>query len=132
MVIVAPVTTLYVSLSALLLLVLSYKVVRFRQTLHVSLGDGGHSELDRAIRVQANFVEYVPIALLLMFLAELNAMNPWLLHLAGGSLFVARVLHAWGLGSKSGTSFGRFYGILITWIVLLCMALANLLLLFLR
>jgi len=132
MVIVAPVTTLYVSLSALLLLVLSYKVVRYRQTLHVSLGAGGHDELDRAIRVQANFVEYVPIVLLLIFLAELNAMNPWLLHLAGGGLFVARVLHAWGLGSKGGRSFGRFYGILITWIVLLGMAVANLLLLLLR
>jgi len=132
MVSVAPVSTLYVSLFALLLLALSYRVVRLRQTLAVGLGSGGHDELDRAIRVQANFVEYVPIILLMILLAELNAMSPWLLHLAGGGLFVARVLHAWGLAGKAGRSFGRYYGILITWIVLLAMAVTNLLLLFLH
>jgi uncharacterized membrane protein YecN with MAPEG domain len=123
-----PVTALYASFCALLLLGLSYRVVRFRQTLKVSLGSEDKPELERAIRVQANFVEYVPTILMLMLLAELNHLAPWILHIAGAGIFIARVMHAWGLASKRGTSPGRFYGTLFTWVILLCLALANLVL----
>lgn len=126
-----PVTTLYASLCALLLLGLSYRVVRFRQTLKVNLGDAGNPELERAIRVQGNFVEYVPTILFLLLLAELNHLPVWLLHVAGSVLFIARVMHAWGLASKNGPSFGRYYGILFTWVTLLALAIGNLVLMFL-
>jgi uncharacterized membrane protein YecN with MAPEG domain len=125
-----PVTTLYASLCALLLLGLSYRVVRFRQTLGVNLGTDDKPELERAIRVQGNFVEYVPTILLLLLLAELNHVTPWILHLAGAMLFIGRVLHAWGLSEKRGTSPGRYYGTLFTWLTLLGLAAGNLLLLF--
>lgn len=121
-----PVTALYASLCALLLLGLSYRVVRFRQTLGVGLGSEGKPELEQAIRVQANFVEYVPTILLLLMLAELNHLAPGMLHIAGAGVFIARVMHAWGLAGKRGASPGRFYGTLLTWIILLCLALANL------
>jgi uncharacterized membrane protein YecN with MAPEG domain len=123
-----PVTTLYASFCALLLLGLSYRVVRYRQTLGVNLGAADKPELERAIRVQGNFAEYVPIILILLLLAELNHMAPWLLHLAGATLFIARVLHAWGLAGKSGRSPGRYYGTLFTWVTLLGLAIGNLLL----
>ncbi len=122
------ITALYASLCALLLLGLSYRVVRFRQTLGVSLGSEDKPELEQAIRVQANFVEYVPTILMLMLLAELNHLTPWMLHIAGAGIFIARVMHAWGLAGKRGASPGRFYGTLLTWIILLCLALANLVL----
>ena len=121
-----PITTLYASLCALLLLALSYRVVHLRRTLAVSLGSEDKPELEQAIRVQANFVEYVPTILLLLLLAELNHLTPWLLHVAGAGVFIARVMHAWGLAGKRGASPGRYYGTLFTWVILLCLALGNL------
>ncbi|MGZ9080482.1 MAG: MAPEG family protein, partial [Burkholderiales bacterium] len=58
------VTPLYAALLGLWLLVLSLRVVQQRRAARVSLGDGGNTALQRAIRAQGNFVEYVPLALL--------------------------------------------------------------------
>ena len=66
--------------------------------------------------------------LLLLLLAELNHLTPWLLHVAGAGVFIARVMHAWGLAGKRGASPGRYYGTLFTWVILLCLALGNLVL----
>ena len=82
------------------------------------------------IRVQCNFIEYVPIVLILLFLLEnAGAKNYIVLGCAIG-LIVGRVLHTWGLGSKAGTSFGRYYGTLITWIVLLTTSVTGLVTIF--
>lgn len=48
--------------------------------------------------------------------------------LLGGVLFVARVLHAIGLSRSAGVSFGRMWGTLGTWSVILaasCIAIAR-------
>ena len=112
------ITLLYAGLLGLLLLVLSWRVVRLRRSLRIGLGDGGNVELQRATRVHANFLEYTPITLLLLALLESNALAPVWLHVAGAALLVCRVLHAWGLSRSGGTSFGRFAGTLGTWILL--------------
>ena len=112
------VTPLYAALCGLLLLVLALAVVRLRQTHRVRTGDGGHADLARAMRVQANFVEYVPLTLLLLFMLEMSRQPVWALHLLGAGLFVGRVLHAWGYLGSPGLSFGRAVGIVLTWIVL--------------
>ena len=57
---------LYAALLGLILVYLSYRVVSYRVKYKVGIGDGGNTKLARAIRVQGNFVEYVPIALLLI------------------------------------------------------------------
>lgn len=54
---------------------------------------------------------------------ELNHAPFWAVHLAGATLIVGRLLHAWGLSHTSGTSFGRFTGTVLTWLVLLVGAL---------
>lgn len=125
----APVTALYASLIGLLLLALSYQVVRGRQRFKVNLGPGDSKELERAIRTQANLVEYAPIALLLMLLLEVNGGAGWALHGFGALLVICRLAHAWGLSHSSGTSPGRYYGTAGTWLILLGLALSNLYLL---
>ena len=60
------VTPLYAALLALWFVVLSLHVIRCRREARVSLGDGGNGRLQRAIRAQANFAEYVPLALVLL------------------------------------------------------------------
>ena len=57
-------------LSAFFLLALSLWVVLGRAKLRVSHGDGGHDVLNRRIRAQGNFTEYVPMILLLAALLE--------------------------------------------------------------
>ncbi len=119
------ITAIYASLAGLLLLVLSFRVVRSRRKLSVGLGDGGQESLLRAQRAQANFTEYVPIALILLAVAESQVLTGWLLHTAGAVLLLARLLHAWGLSQSSGRSFGRYWGTLLTWLVILALSLAN-------
>lgn len=53
------VSSLYAVLGALLLLRLSLNVVKLRNQYRVSVGDGGFSELQTAIRVHGNAIEYI-------------------------------------------------------------------------
>lgn len=112
------ITSLYAALLGLLFITISFRVSLLRLRYKQGIGHGEHHDLARAVRVQANFAEYVPFALLLLFIAEWHGAPFWLLHLAGSLLFLARVLHAAGLSAYAGTSFGRFTGILLTWSVI--------------
>jgi uncharacterized membrane protein YecN with MAPEG domain len=112
------VTALYAGLIALLLLVLAVQVSRFRLRTGVGLGDGGDPAFRRAIRTHANAVEWAPVVLLLLLLAELCRASPLLLHAAGIALVAGRVLHALGLSAHEGRSFGRGTGTVLTWAAL--------------
>ena len=117
------ITGLYAALGALLIVVLSLRVVWLRNTRKVGLGHGGDETLGRAIRVHANAIEYLPLALLLLLILELDQTRTWLLHLFGIVLIIGRVLHAAGLSSSAGRSFGRETGIVLTLLVIIAMAL---------
>jgi uncharacterized membrane protein YecN with MAPEG domain len=115
----APITALYAGLLGLLLLALAINVVRGRAAFKVDFGDGGNPALLQRQRVHGNAVEYVPIGLVLLLLLELNGASAPVLHALGATLFVARVLHAWGLSTTTGRSPGRLLGTIATWLVLL-------------
>lgn len=120
-----PVVTLIVAgLHGVLLLALLQPIVRLRRGRRIGLGDGGDRELLRRVRVHANFVEYVPMLLVLLALLELGGLDRRIIALLGGVLLVARLLHAQGLGGSEGYSFGRFWGTAVTWLVLLAASLA--------
>ena len=111
---------LYTSLLALLLIGLSYNVVRLRRRHQVGIGTGSVKALERAVRAHANFCEYVPLALLLLALVEFGGNVPaWALHLLGLMLLIGRISHALGLNRSAGASRARVVGTLLTWIVLL-------------
>ena len=114
--------TLYLGLFGLLMLDLKLNVGRVRTSQKVGFGDGNNEAVQRAIRVQGNAVEDVPIVLLgLIGLALMDA-PVLLIHGLGGSFFVGRVLHAVGLGGSSGASFGRFAGTLLSLLVIIITA----------
>ena len=120
------ITAFFAGLLGLLYLVLCWQVVDNRRRARVGLGTGGDAALERAVRVHGNFAEYAPLFLVLLLVAELNGATPWLLHVLGGGFLAARIAHAFGLSKSSGTSRGRFFGTLFTWIFLLAAALLNL------
>lgn len=117
------ITGIYAALATLLMLVLVWRVVDRRRVQRVGIGAGGDAELAQRIRVHGNAVEYVPLALLLLLLLELNQTQPVLLHVFGIVLILSRIAHALGLSRSAGTSIGRFAGTLGTWLVMLVMAL---------
>lgn len=115
---------LYTALYLLLMLALKINVGRVRAKEKVMFGDGGKEPVQRAQRVQGNAVEDVPVTLVgLVGLALLSA-PVWLVHALGATLFLARVLHAIGLGGSSGGSPGRMWGTLLSVIVMVATALA--------
>jgi uncharacterized membrane protein YecN with MAPEG domain len=114
---------LYAALLGLLLIALSFNVVLARRRYHVRLGVGSEEGMQQAVRVQANFSEYVPLAAVLLVLAELSGMPIAGVHVAGILLVTSRLLHAWGLSHSPGRTFGRFYGTAGTWLVITCLSL---------
>lgn len=112
------VTPLYAGLLALWMLVLALRVIQYRSVTGVYLGDGGNPELMRAIRGQANFVEYVPLALLLLAILEMSRFSIYLIHALGLTLLIARLLHGAAFAFTAEFKFGRYGGAVLTFLVL--------------
>jgi uncharacterized membrane protein YecN with MAPEG domain len=115
------ITAIYAAILAVFYVVLTVRVIRQRYRAKASLGDAGDALLQRAIRVHGNFAEFVPFALLLIALAELNGSPSWSIHVLGSVLVLARLSHAYGL--TSGTLKFRSVGVVATFVVLLGAAL---------
>ncbi len=95
---------LYAALLALLFIYSSAQTIKVRRRVRVAVGDGGNSEMLRAMRVHANFAEYVPFTLVLLGMLELQASPAWVLHALGVLLLVARCSHAYCV-SQSDENF---------------------------
>lgn len=119
------VTALYAGIFALLLVALALLVSRRRRRMGIGLGAGGDAQLERAIRVHANAVEWGLPLLLLLLIAEENRASHLLLHACGIVFILARIIHAAGLSRRSGHSTGRVVGSALTWIVLAVLAVWN-------
>lgn len=92
------VVPLYAALLALLFVLLSVRVIGARRSGGIALGVAGDAGLERRVRVQANFAEYVPLALLLLAMAELRGVSAaFLLHPLCLCLLLGRLAHAWGV-----------------------------------
>ena len=88
------ITSIYASLLAFIYIKLSINIIELRRTHKVSLGHKNHKDLEQAIRAQGNFIEYVPLGLILLSCLELNKIHPIIVFLLGGLLLVGRFLHA--------------------------------------
>ena len=88
---------LYTSILGLLWLFLTFYVILGRWKYRVSLGDGGEKEMNRRIRSHGNFVETVPLALILLWIGESNVFDTLIVHCFGMMLVLGRCLHAYGM-----------------------------------
>ncbi len=120
---ILPVTAVYASVCAILLIILSYRVSSFRLRYKHGLGVNEDRDFEVAVRTQANFTEYAPMALILLALGELNGVAVgWIYGL--GLMFVAgRILHAWGMTKgRGGAHKARFHGTILSWLAMLLLA----------
>ena len=104
------ITALYAGLLGLVAMVVAFGAGSLRGKLDVSIGDGGNRALLLAMRRHANFVEWVPLALILLALLDLNAVTPRAIHSLGAALLICRVLHAVGMKADTMKTPARFIG----------------------
>ncbi len=105
-----PVTSLYAALLMLLMLGLSASVIAKRAATGISILHGDNMDLALTARRFGNFIEYVPVALLLMALMELQSASGFWLNAAGGLLLAGRLLHAIGLDANNPKAPLRIIG----------------------
>lgn len=114
-----PVTPLYAAILALVFVALSLRTIRLRRRYRIAIGDGNNPLLQRAMRVNANFAEYVPLALLLIYFVELHDGPSQHVHALGITLICGRLLHAWGVSQAPENLRYRTAGMMLTFSVML-------------
>lgn len=113
----------YAALLALLFVFLSIRTIKARRRAQVGLGTGDHPDLSRAVRVHANFAEYAPLGLLLIYLVEMQSAAGWFVHLLGLLLLMGRLSHAYGVSQSRENFKFRVSGMMMTFGSLLLSAL---------
>ena len=120
-----PVTAIFSLIFTVLILALSYQVVYWRRKLRVGYGSAGKQQLQQAISAHSNAIENLPLAMILFLMLELQGVTGLILMITGSLLVFSRLIHAYGLSNSIYVSFGRTYGTMITWFVMVFMAVLN-------
>lgn len=88
------ITAFYAALLAVVLVILSVRVIGVRRSRRISLGDGDDADLRGRIRAHGNFIEYTPMGLLLMAGVEGYGFDTIVVHGLGLALLAGRISHA--------------------------------------
>ena len=91
------ITPLYIALLGILFLPFTLRVGLYRVKNDISIGDGQDEELIKRNRGQGNFIETVPLAVILILLMELLGASGTWLHALGILLVGGRLLHYLGI-----------------------------------
>ncbi|MFT5064906.1 MAG: putative membrane protein YecN with MAPEG domain [Reinekea sp.] len=119
-----PVTSIIAALAVVLYITLAARVIAVRRTNKVSLGDAADKVLETRIRQHGNFNEYVPLALILMVIAELQGAPKALLLALGVAILGGRLAHVFGLENMH-KAIGikiRTYGMISTFLSLIILS----------
>lgn len=122
---------IYASLLAFFFVFLSVRTIRTRRRYQTSLGDAGKPELARAIGVHANFAEYTPLVLILLYFVEIHGAPNWAMHFWGSAFCVGRLSHAYGVSQLNENFRFRIAGMMLTFMTITTSAVALLVLRFL-
>lgn len=120
------VTSIIAAVLTIIFVKLSFSVISLRKKNRVGLGNGGHEDLERAIRAQGNFAEYVPFGIVLIACLELNGAPWWLVALPGITLIIGRLIHAVGINVPPPDFSKRVLEMMFTFGTLITLALLNL------
>ena len=114
-----PITPLLAGVFGLMYLFLSISVIRIRYSANISLGTRDNDELEKEVRIHANFAEYLPFCLLLFWFVESITFNSRLVFWLGSLLLVARVAHVLGMKDSKSLLILRRFGVVATFAVML-------------
>jgi uncharacterized membrane protein YecN with MAPEG domain len=120
------ITAMIASALTIIFIKLSFAVIALRRKNQVGLGTGGHDDLERAIRAQGNFAEYVPFGIILIACLELNGAPWFLVALPGIALIIGRLIHAKGIHVPPPDFSKRVLGMKLTFSTLITLAALNL------
>jgi uncharacterized membrane protein YecN with MAPEG domain len=120
------ITSIIASALTMIFVKLSFAVIGLRRKNKVGLGSGGHEDLERAIRAQGNFAEYVPLGIILIACLELNGAPWWLVALPGIALILGRLIHAKGINTPPPDFSKRVLGMKFTFGTLITLVVLNL------
>ena len=81
---------------------------------------------ETTFRVQGNFIEYVPLAIALLYLVEVSGVSQTMIHILGATLVISRLAHAWGLSTNPGATYARLIGAQMTFLLLAIMSFTGL------
>ena len=112
------IAALYAALLTLLFLTLTFRALARRFASRIVLGTGGDRALERAVRVHANFAEYVPVFLAALIAAELCGAPAAALHAAGAAMLAGRLAHAAGMSREPDIVPLRAAGMVLTLLAL--------------
>ena len=124
------VTAFYASLLAILLFILSIRVIGLRGNpafAFIAQGKGDDELLQRAIRAQGNLTEYAPTMLILLFFLETSDVADAKLHALAGAFLLGRVMHGICMGFMRSNMPLRMGGTALTLLPLAAAAAALLL-----
>ncbi len=108
------ITPVYAAIIGLIYVLLSVRALRLRHRFKVGIGDGGQPLLARAIRAHANFAEYIPISLLLIYFVEISVTAVIWTHALSGTLLLGRLVHAYGISQVDEDYRFRVTGMALT------------------
>ena len=91
----------YAAIFALAFVFLSFRVIGARRQEKIAIGTGGNAVVERAMRVHANFAEYVPFTLLLMSFIEQKGANYLYVNCLCLLLLAGRSLHFHGVSNEN-------------------------------
>lgn len=123
------ITPIYSSLLGLIFIYLSALTIKQRRKQQVAIGDGQCEALARAMRVHANFAEYVPLTLILFITLEFNQAHWIVVHLLCLMLLIGRISHAYGVKDENENLRYRIIGMILTFTSMALAALSNITLL---
>jgi hypothetical protein len=120
---ILPITGVFAAVIGILLLVLSAVVAKYRIKYGKDMGTTEDLDFKAAVRAHGNLMEYAPLTLLMLGIAELNGVSSGFIYWIGMAFVLGRILHAWGMfQGQGGPHKARMVGILLTWAAILIIA----------
>ena len=113
------VTPIYAAILGFVFVTISVRTILIRRKLQIAIGDGDQPRLARAARVHANFAEYVPLSLILIYFLETYSVSKLWIHLLCLTLVIGRVTHAFGVSQAKENYRYRVTGMALTFTAIL-------------
>jgi uncharacterized membrane protein YecN with MAPEG domain len=92
------ITITYTIILIIFMLIIAFRIIDLRGSpvtkfLHSDDRSVDEDTLYRAVRAHGNLIEYAPLFLILMLIAELNGLSSLYLHISGSIFTVGRFMH---------------------------------------